>query len=617
VQGVWLLVAAAMIAGAGMLQAPLDRMGMEAGLLPPLGIEKETDAKTKLLIIIPGGLRAPILSALWMRADELKNQGKYFDAQQLAEFICAIDPHFTGLWSWQAFNMSYNISVGTHTLEHRWLWVYNGIKLLRDKGIPQNPQSVGLYQELAWIFFHKVGGFMDDYQMGYKERWASYMQHLLAPPPYGTTKEMIDAFRPIALAPLDHDPVRQAQTLIQADKLAEVLRDPDANEYARQLAQHGVAVDRGLLDAYNRDSNDECIRAIQPTYARRQAQADSPQAQALADLINAPQYAAARGKLLAFVRAQILWNQYRMDPQWMLGLMEKFGPLDWRLPWSQSIYWATYGFHQAQGTPLESLDRLEALNNSRNILFGLQELTRQGRVTYEEEPNSPDTPILRLFPDPRFVEPTQREYVQLLKRSLSERQESEQDNAYRPGHINYLSSAIGMLYLLGRIQEAEGYLQYLRDTYKMKGGEWDLPVEGFVLAHLNVDKDVGRETAQTQIGTALQTSYLLRLKADTNGAGMLTRYAQKVYNAYQASTPNTDRLRMPPLEFIEAEALRWLILQPRAVGYNLSLTDRSQLYRMASDNVRGLIYARVAEELRRACRDEGIDFDRAFPKPGP
>jgi hypothetical protein len=614
VQGIWLLVAAAMFAGAGLLQGPLDRMSEEAGLVPPPAIVKQMDPKTILLTIAPGGLRAPVLGALWIRADELKNQGKYFDAEQLAEFICAIDPHFTGLWSWQAFNMSYNISVGTHTLEHRWLWVYNGIKLLRDKGIPQNPQSVGLYQELAWIYFHKVGGFMDDYHMGYKARWAAYMQHLLAPPPYGTTEEEIEAFRPIAEAPLDHDGQRQAQTLIQSDKLAEVLRDPEVAAYAHLLAAKGVGVDRSLLDAYNRDSNDECIRAIRPTFGPPRVEASSPDAQAVASLINAPQYAAARGKLLAFVRAQLLWNQYRLDPQWMLGLMEKYGPLDWRLPWSQSIYWATYGFHQAEGTPLETLDRLESLNNSRNILFGLQELTRQGRVTYEEEPNSPDMPTLRLFPDPRFVEPTQREYLHLANQAQIERQDKPEENAFRAGHINYLASAVQMLYVLGRHKEAQEYLQFMRDFYKMTGGEFDLDLEGFVVARLNMDKDVGREVAQTQIGTAIQTSYLLRLKNDTNGANILTRYARRVYKSYQETVP--ERNRLGPIEDTEAEALAWLGVRPRAVGYNLSLEDRSQLYRLAPDAIRGMIYPQVAEELRRDCANEGIDFARAFPPPG-
>ena len=40
--------------------------------------------------------------------------------------------------------------------------MYGGAKLLRDKGIPRNPKSLMLYKELAWIFFDKMGGFMDD-----------------------------------------------------------------------------------------------------------------------------------------------------------------------------------------------------------------------------------------------------------------------------------------------------------------------------------------------------------------------------------------------------------------------------------------------------------------------
>jgi len=50
-------------------------------------------------------------------------------------------------------------------------------------------------------------------------------------------------------------------------------------------------------------------------------------------------------KVLAFLRAQILWNEYRMDPQYMQALMMRYGPMDWRSVWAHGLYWSSYGCH--------------------------------------------------------------------------------------------------------------------------------------------------------------------------------------------------------------------------------------------------------------------------------
>ena len=43
---------------------------------------------------------------------------------------------------------------------------WDGYELIRDRGIPINPNNTQLYRELAWILFHKVGDFMDDVPPG-------------------------------------------------------------------------------------------------------------------------------------------------------------------------------------------------------------------------------------------------------------------------------------------------------------------------------------------------------------------------------------------------------------------------------------------------------------------
>jgi hypothetical protein len=126
-----------------------------------------------------GGFRGLIANALWMRANDLQEQEKYFEFVQLADWITDLEPHFTQVWTEQAWNMAYNISVKFKDPEDRWRWVERGIRLLRDRGIPLNPDTALIYRELSWFFQHKIGQDLDDAHMRYKLRWAQEMQEVV------------------------------------------------------------------------------------------------------------------------------------------------------------------------------------------------------------------------------------------------------------------------------------------------------------------------------------------------------------------------------------------------------------------------------------------------------
>ncbi|HEX3720671.1 MAG TPA: hypothetical protein VH595_22195 [Verrucomicrobiae bacterium] len=126
-----------------------------------------------------GGFRGLIANALWMRANDLQNDDKYFEMVQLADWITTLEPHFVDVWRVQAWNMAYNISVKFKDPEDRWHWVQRGIRLLRDQGIPLNPNETLLYRDLSWLYQHKIGQNLDDAHMRYKLRLAQEMQPIL------------------------------------------------------------------------------------------------------------------------------------------------------------------------------------------------------------------------------------------------------------------------------------------------------------------------------------------------------------------------------------------------------------------------------------------------------
>ena len=600
----WMLAAVVLLAAAGAVHRPLAEQGRLYELNPPQATENHP--ATTLLAVAPGGLRAPLVTYLWIRAESYKNAGRTHEAMQLADLICNLQPNFEGVWAFQAWNMAWNISVTAHTPEQRWLWVYNGVELLRDRGIPLNRDALLLYKELAWIFYNKMGQYLDEMHVVYKQRWASLMHEVLGAPPTGSTSEAIAAFRPIAEAPLDKAPNRQGQETIQADQLEIVLQGAAVAEYAALLGEAGVAIDRSLLRAYNEYSMDPLARLMRVAPPRL----DDDRSRQVAAVINNPAHAVARGKLVAFVRAQVLWNVYRLDPSWMLELMERFGPIDWRQPQPHGLYWTTYGIHITQDIDLRQMD---TANTDRIILNALQGMTFTGRLTYLENPREPEYPYIRWGADWRFIEPTQQEFIR-LSRAVAEAQELPYErNLFRDGHINYLIRGMQMLYAGGHRRQAQQYYEWTKENYHPKDKLWELPLEDFVIAQLNREDSPTSEVARGQIDMALQAAFLELAAGDTEAYRSSFNYAQRVHRVHQQAAH--ERTELPAFGEMVRDMVQAVLVRPERTGVHISLVDRSAIYRFLEDPLQRMIYPAIAPSLRIQCELEGLDFAKAFPAP--
>jgi hypothetical protein len=125
-----------------------------------------------------GGFRGLISNALWIRANDMQESGRYFEAVQLADWITKLQPTIVTVWVHQAWNMAYNITVKFPVHEDRWIWVKRAIELLRDQAIKYTPHEPLIYRELGWIFQHKMGHYMDDATETYKKEWGLEMNKL-------------------------------------------------------------------------------------------------------------------------------------------------------------------------------------------------------------------------------------------------------------------------------------------------------------------------------------------------------------------------------------------------------------------------------------------------------
>lgn len=164
--------------GSAFSQHRLNRARDELGLTR---VEALKNAPPLLVFttVVLGGFRGIIANALWIRAIEMQDEGRYFEMVQLADWITKLTPHIANVWVVAAWNMSYNISVKFSEPADRWRWVQRGIELLRDEALKYNPHEVELYRELGWHFQHKLGHNLDDAHLFYKAAWARQMQELL------------------------------------------------------------------------------------------------------------------------------------------------------------------------------------------------------------------------------------------------------------------------------------------------------------------------------------------------------------------------------------------------------------------------------------------------------
>ena len=156
-----------------------------------------------------GGFRGIAAEVLWSRADRLQEEGRYFELVQLSEWITWLDPHATEAWTYNAWNMTYNISAMMRRPADRLRWVSHGITLLRDRGLVANPNSAKLHRDLAWFYQHKIGSADDTAHLTYKISLAEAMAPLLTPT--GAVSDTPENRQALAACRLDVDHMLQLE----------------------------------------------------------------------------------------------------------------------------------------------------------------------------------------------------------------------------------------------------------------------------------------------------------------------------------------------------------------------------------------------------------------------
>lgn len=565
--------------------------------------------------IAMGAFRGLFVNWLWMRANDLKEKGKYFEAVDLSRTITRLQPRFPKVWQFHAWNLAYNISVATQTPEERWNWVQAGIHLLRDEGIPANPQSLDLHRELAWIHLHKVQGYMDDAHRYYKTELAHEWSIVMGHPP----TVMFDDMNQKGYVKQQYikrwlEPLAQA-----ADTLDDLYTaEPAAKELVEKMRAAGMQLDRRLLERFEVMS--DFISTGLTTGIPLNVSND-----ALGALMMDDKYTRAGKALMLHLRKRMLIDEYHMEPERMIRYTQKYGPLDWRHPASHAVYWSARGSEETLLRVNEFTRKdYDILNTDRMTIQALQELYRTGMIMYDVI--NPE--FYLAIPNTEFMDSYRQTLRELVDRSKFD-DSTRVYKFYWAGYENFMRDAIRFLYRRGDKAAAAEYQKALYldpDLSTFNPAlhvELSRPLDDFVWNEIVPDeRETNPTVALQEISGALSMAFFAGLGT---GNDTLFRssydYARLFHAKFQDTqafktwiTGENGRMGWPPFEKSAAQLLGQMISMA-------GMPRGPTMYRRAPVELQARTYA-VLERLpmrqqieAQTAAGKGPAFNVWFPEP--
>jgi hypothetical protein len=104
-----------------------------------------------------GGLRTPVLAAVWIEADHLRREGRYWALRSRYELIVRLEPRIPSAWGYVGDLMILNIADLAGDPDQAWAWRRDGLEIL-DRGIAANPESYLLRLQRWTRVLYKIGG---------------------------------------------------------------------------------------------------------------------------------------------------------------------------------------------------------------------------------------------------------------------------------------------------------------------------------------------------------------------------------------------------------------------------------------------------------------------------
>lgn len=256
-------------------------------------------------------------------------------------------------------------------------------------------------------------------------------------------------------------------------------------------------------------------------------------------------------------RAALLREEYKMDPAFVATVEERHGPLEWRLPETHAIYWASVGLERARLHP-ERMNPERLMPLRRVIFQSMQMAFQRGRLLPTPVPNE-----FEYGPNLDIIPQVNAAYEQQMI------EQPDKKDHIATGHRNFLRDACYFLFLHNREAEAARWFQVLAERYPdrpiIDGDTNSFPrnvtLDEFAFARLQ--EAVG-ETSEIGMRNALEgltiNAYMALLSGDAGRYAGFNRLAEIARARYQSLvTARHGAIDMPPLANIRRDVLARLL----------------------------------------------------------
>lgn len=562
-----------------------------------------------------GALRGLVVDYLWIRLQQMRELGLFYDAQRLADLITKLQPRFGEVWAFHGHNLAYNLSVMASTPDERWRLVNAGIDLIRNKGVRYNPNDLLLYKELGWYFAHKVDGVSDDANLHYKRELAHEWHLLLGAPPY----EQVDRaawMQDIADSPSTYDELvakyPEVRTLV--DRLTDALKGFDRRNQFK--LDREFLLNLGRWNAVQSSPYAQML-GLQETFRRR-----DPVFIAMDNVLRDPEMRPAVVRLVAYLRKRVLLDDYNMDPQVMARYIRDYGPLDFRHPQAHAFYWSKLG-SEIGAERYQSEDEIyKILNDDRISIQAMQGMAHAGLMSVD--PFSKDNPG-RMY-DARWFKSIDKYFQELYQKHYKVR--GAGGDTFVDFHRNFMTQAVRELYRAGDIEGAQEILTRLDKLYGrgavVPNNAFNKPLDVFVQETTFGEFEHMPDMARTDVLAALRRGflegYLLDRKKVLDAA---LKYSADLTTYFKSSrytdfvTKMGDRRMgdlVTGLERSVEDTLINLMLDP-----SIPLVDRLTIYNKLPEDQRAMCYDaakdQLAAEFGMSPLSNAMEFARVLPEP--
>jgi hypothetical protein len=564
-----------------------------------------------------GALRGLVVDYLWIRLQQMREAGQYYDARRLADLITKLQPRFGEVWAFHGHNLAYNLSVATKTPEERWRLVNAGIDLVRRQGIRYNPNDIILYKELGWWFAHKVDGLSDDAHFHYKRELAREWHLVLGEPPE-SQEGRVKWLEQIADSPDTWEEL--------------VAKAPAVDELMTALRERMRAVDPKFEPKLDRDFLMALGRwnsvKSGPGYARMfglhdQFRRRDPMYAAIDDVLSEPARRDAVVALAAWLRKRVLVDFYNMDPRVMARYTRDFGPFDWRHPQAHAFYWSKLGSEVGSERYNNDEDVYRILNDDRTTIQSMQALAHSGLMRVD--PLSQDNPA-RLY-DTRWIGAIDRYFRELYRKHYGTR--GGGPDTFVDFYENFMAQAVRELYHAGETAEAQRILDQL-DEICGRGGlvpnnKYTAPLDVFVRNATFGEYEMVPDVARTDVAAVLRRGFLEGyLLGRQKVLDQALAFARDLTEFFRTNRYTDFRTRMGDARLADMIGSLERSVQDVLVAImrdpTLPLVERLTIYNRLPEDQRAMVFdaARPQLEVDFAASPfaaGGAKFDAMYPEP--